>query len=117
MLQNVAGESFTIVLKFRTTTMPTYQEYQDQIAKLQSLADQVRHDEIEEARKQVRQLMQKYNLSAGELTTTPKKAQAPAKRGGVKAKYRDPESGKMWTGRGRAPRWLDGRNKEDFLIR
>ena len=96
--------------------MPTYQEYQSQIAKLQSLAEEARQEEISAARKQVRDLMQRHNLSIDDLTTKPKKAASPTKSGSVKAKYRDPESGKMWTGRGRTPRWLDGRNKEDFLI-
>lgn len=31
-------------------------------------------------------------------------------------KYRDPQSGATWTGRGRAPRWLDGKNRDEFLI-
>lgn len=96
--------------------MPTYQEFQEQIAKLQSLAEEVRQADITAARKQVRDLMQKHNLSIADLTAVPKKASSTAKSGSVKAKYRDPESGKLWTGRGRAPRWLDGRNKDDFLI-
>jgi len=34
----------------------------------------------------------------------------------VPAKYRDPATGKEWSGRGIAPKWLEGKNKEDFLI-
>jgi DNA-binding protein H-NS len=34
----------------------------------------------------------------------------------VAPKYRDPVSGATWTGRGRSPTWLAGRNKNDFLI-
>lgn len=33
----------------------------------------------------------------------------------VAAKYRDSE-GNEWSGRGIAPKWLAGKNKEDFLI-
>ena len=29
----------------------------------------------------------------------------------------DPETGETWTGRGRAPRWLDGKDKEAFRIK
>jgi DNA-binding protein H-NS len=32
-------------------------------------------------------------------------------------KYRDTATGQSWTGRGRAPKWLEGKNKEDFLIK
>lgn len=34
----------------------------------------------------------------------------------VAAKYRDPISGASWSGRGMTPKWLAGKNKEDFLI-
>ncbi|WP_082439465.1 MULTISPECIES: H-NS family nucleoid-associated regulatory protein [unclassified Massilia] len=98
--------------------MPTYQEYQEQIAKLQALAETARKDEIEEARRQVRELMQQHNLSATDLAESTKKSGNPSKKPGtVEAKYRDPASGQTWTGRGRAPRWLDGKNREDFLIK
>ncbi|MBF3536347.1 H-NS histone family protein [Burkholderia pseudomallei] len=32
------------------------------------------------------------------------------------AKYRDPASGAVWSGRGRAPRWIAGQDRENFLI-
>lgn len=96
--------------------MPTYQEYQDQIAQLQKLAEQVRGDEVERARKQVLELMQTHGLRIEDLTPT-KKATPAAKTGTVKVKYRDPDTGKTWTGRGRAPRWLGNRDKDEFLIK
>ncbi|WP_244122332.1 H-NS family nucleoid-associated regulatory protein [Burkholderia latens] len=34
----------------------------------------------------------------------------------VAPKYRDPESGATWSGRGLEPRWIRGRNRRDFLI-
>lgn len=33
-----------------------------------------------------------------------------------KAKYYDPTTGKTWSGVGREPTWMRGRNKRDFLI-
>jgi len=41
----------------------------------------------------------------------PKKHSGP-----VAAKYRDPQSGATWAGRGRAPRWLADQDREKFLI-
>lgn len=32
------------------------------------------------------------------------------------AKYQDPDTGKTWTGRGKPPTWIVGKNREDFLI-
>jgi DNA-binding protein H-NS len=42
-------------------------------------------------------------------------------RSRVAPKYRDPETGKTWTGRGVIPRWLaaaelDGRNRQHFIV-
>lgn len=47
---------------------------------------------------------------------------APNKTGPVAAKYRNPETGETWTGRGLKPRWLSvellaGAVQSDFLIR
>jgi DNA-binding protein H-NS len=97
--------------------MPTYQEYQEQIAKLQVLAEQARQDELVEARRKVRELMDAYKLSPSDFAEPNKKAKQSGKKGPVQAKYRDPDSGATWTGRGRAPRWLNGRDKEKFLIK
>ncbi|OXI42188.1 H-NS family nucleoid-associated regulatory protein [Burkholderia aenigmatica] len=43
------------------------------------------------------------------------------KRGGkivqrLPAKYRDPASGKTWSGKGREPAWLSGKDRAAFLI-
>lgn len=97
--------------------MPTYQEYQEQIAKLQTLAEQARQDELVEARRKVRELMDAHKLSPLDFAESNKKTKPADKKGTVQAKYRDPDSGATWTGRGRAPRWLSGRNKEEFLIK
>lgn len=38
--------------------------------------------------------------------------------GPVAAKFRDPETGETWTGRGRAPAWIkDAKNRDKFLIK
>jgi DNA-binding protein H-NS len=50
-----------------------------------------------------------------------KPASKAAKRGKVAPKFRDPETGTTWTGRGRTPVWLRdyeaaGRKREEFSI-
>ncbi|KVZ80600.1 histone [Burkholderia ubonensis] len=32
------------------------------------------------------------------------------------AKYYDPSSGKSWSGHGPRPKWLEGKNLDDFLV-
>lgn len=34
----------------------------------------------------------------------------------VAIKYRDPETGKTWAGRGKLPNWLVGKNKDDYKV-
>lgn len=36
--------------------------------------------------------------------------------GKVAAKYRDPETGKEWSGRGLPPNWLKNQDKSKFLV-
>ncbi len=53
-------------------------------------------------------------------TKAPRKQETAAKRP-VPAKYRHPETGDTWTGRGKPPRWIasaeaEGKNRADFLI-
>ncbi|HOW76819.1 MAG TPA: H-NS histone family protein [Candidatus Competibacteraceae bacterium] len=44
-------------------------------------------------------------------------AEKPAKAPVVSiAKYRDPDSGKTWSGKGKRPLWFDAGRAEDFLI-
>ena len=52
-------------------------------------------------------------LLAGVAVVGEASAQAVKK---VAPKYRDPATGKTWTGRGRAPTWLDGKDRAQFLI-
>jgi len=47
----------------------------------------------------------------------PQSSKARRKTGGtVAAKFRNPETGDTWTGRGREPTWIKGKNREEFRI-
>lgn len=59
----------------------------------------------------VRELMAQYNIGVEELAAKP-----DARRGPQPAKYCDPESGATWSGRGREPSWLAGKDRAAFLI-
>lgn len=59
----------------------------------------------------IRELMTQFNIGAGELT-----GKADSRRGPQPAKYRDPASGATWSGRGREPKWLVGKDRDAFAI-
>jgi DNA-binding protein H-NS len=96
--------------------MTTYAEYVEQIAKLQSLAEAARKNEINGAIKQIKELMQLHGVTVDDLSPGSRAMPAKAKST-VAPQFKNPETSETWTGSGRAPRWLDGKNKEQFRIK
>lgn len=65
-----------------------------------------------------------YNRKSGGRAPTPRAAtnKTAGKRPPVPPKYKHPESGATWTGRGKPPRWVtdaeaQGTSRETFLIK
>jgi DNA-binding protein H-NS len=74
---------------------------------------------------QIKSIMNEFGLSAADLGSTGGRGRAPksadAAPSKVAAKYRDPASGKTWSGRGLKPRWLAdalaaGKQLSEFTI-
>ena len=59
-------------------------------------------------------IIEQYNLSASDLFS--RKAGGKSAGGKVAPKYRNPSSGETWTGRGKAPKWIEGRDRSSYLI-
>lgn len=97
--------------------MTTYQEYQAKIAELQNLAESARREELNNAKEKIAAIMREHGLSLADLAGAAKPAKVSKPRAPVPMKYRDSATGQTWTGRGRAPKWLEGKKKEDFLIK
>lgn len=92
--------------------MTTYKEILSQIEALQRQSEDARVNEVAHALSQIKQTMADYGITAEDLKPTRK--QRVKKPAGI-AMYRDPASGKEWSGRGRAPGWLAGKDKNQFL--
>lgn len=100
---------------YRTSPMTTtYADLKAQIAALEKQAAQARDSEISAAKAKIREIMQTYSLTIADLGGLTK---APKARKTVPAKYRNVATGEEWTGRGRAPKWLEGKNKAEYLIK
>lgn len=94
--------------------MSTYQEYTAKIAELQALAEAARRNEIAGAREKIAAIMREHGLTLADLVGGVKtKSDKP--RATVAVKYRN-EAGDTWTGRGRAPKWLEGKDKSQYLV-
>ncbi|MCC8393046.1 H-NS histone family protein [Paraburkholderia sp. MMS20-SJTR3] len=116
--------------------MPTLEQIQAKLKKLQSQADALIAKKAQAAVDQIRELMIKHGLTTADI-----EAQAKARRnaralngvakrgpgrpaGSTKAtksasaaKYRDPKTGATWTGHGRAPGWIAAvKDRTAYLI-
>ena len=79
--------------------------------KIEALQKSAKADVI----KQIRSLVDEYALEPNEIFGQNRSKMTTGKP--VEAKYRDPETGLTWTGRGKAPLWIKDKDRADFEIR
>jgi DNA-binding protein H-NS len=97
--------------------MSQYADLKAQIAKLQAQAEEARRTEIDNVVADIRQKIAEYGLTAQDLGfAVAAKRGRPPKKAPLPAKYQDPKSGSTWSGRGKPPKWIVGKNRERFLI-
>lgn len=97
--------------------MSQYADLKAQIAKLQAQAEEARRTEIDNVIADIRQKIAEYGLTAQDLGfAVAAKRGRPPKKAPLPAKYQDPKSGNTWSGRGKPPKWIVGKNRERYLI-
>jgi DNA-binding protein H-NS len=107
--------------------MKTYEDIEAAIAELEKQTQAVLDQERAGLISRIKEAIEAYGLTAQDLGLaghteasergTASKRQAAATTAGV-PKYRDPQTGKTWTGRGKPPNWIVGaKDREAFLIR
>lgn len=90
-------------------------EYQTLLARKAELDAQIATAQAEAKAKAVteaRALIAEHGLTAADVFP----AQGKAKGSVGAPKYRDPATGATWTGRGKPPNWILGKDREQFLI-
>jgi DNA-binding protein H-NS len=95
--------------------MASYKDLQSQIEKLQKQAEQARDKEVASVVAQIRGMMTDYGIQASDLGLTARRK----RKSGTPAvpKFQNPQTGETWTGRGRAPKWIDGKDRTKFAIK
>ena len=91
--------------------MSTYQELIARKRELEKTIEQTRRTESAQALLTIKELIETFGFTAQQVfpfQSTEKKK--------VPAKYYDPESGKSWTGRGKMPQWLQGKDLAAYEI-
>ena len=97
--------------------MASYKELLEQRELLEQKISEARKTELSDAVSKVRALVAEYGLSAEDVFPPAKAARAAGQGGGkVAPKYRDPATGQTWTGRGKAPKWIQNEDREKFAI-
>jgi DNA-binding protein H-NS len=97
--------------------MSSYKELLAQREKLEKQIEEAKSREYAEVLNEIKQKMADYGITLAELGgSRTKVAKVGRPRAGVAPKYRDPDSGSTWSGRGKPPRWIAGQDREKFLI-
>jgi DNA-binding protein H-NS len=114
----------------------TYGAVLAEIQQLQQRAAELRKSELPGVIKRIREAIAAYELTAADLglgtggsggsaaapaaPATARRGRATSAKAGLQtgvAKYRDPKTGKTWTGRGKPPLWIAGaKDRQAFLI-
>lgn len=84
----------------------------EQRAALDVKIDEQRKVEHSGAVQKVRQLVSEYGLTQDDIFGRTRGTKGVT----VAPKYRDPATGQTWTGRGKAPKWIEGQDREKFAI-
>lgn len=96
--------------------MATYKELLKQQEALALQVEEARKREIADAVTQVRQMVSEFGLTERDVFPSGRRSGGTRTGGKVAPKYRDPATGQTWTGRGKAPKWIDGKDRSKYLI-
>ena len=96
-------------------TMPSYQELLAQREQLDKQIKEAVQREKADGIAKAKVIIEQYGLNASDLFSR-KAGTSRGPSGKVAPKYRDPATGETWTGRGKAPKWIEGKNRSSFAI-
>ena len=97
--------------------MSSYKELLAQRQALELEIEEARRREMSDALAKVRALVADYALTQEDVFPPVRGARASGSTGNkVAPKYRNPATGETWTGRGKPPKWIQGQEREQFLI-
>ncbi len=92
----------------------SYKDLLAQRATLEAQIEAARKSEIGSAVQQIKGLIATYGLTQDDIFP---QAKAKSTRASIDPKYRDPETGQTWTGRGKPPAWIKDKDRSQFEIK
>jgi DNA-binding protein H-NS len=97
----------------------SYKELLQQREALEQAIATARATELSEAIRKARELVAEFDLTIQDVFPSGRSATKSAGKsagGKVAPKYRDSATGQTWTGRGKAPKWIEGKDRAQYLI-
>ena len=97
----------------------SYKELLQQREALEQAIATARAQELSEAIRKARELVAEFDLTIQDIFPSGRSAPKSAGKsagGKVAPKYRDSATGQTWTGRGKAPKWIEGKDRAQYLI-
>ncbi|MGF6603673.1 DNA-binding protein H-NS [Paraburkholderia sp. GAS448] len=97
--------------------MASYRELLAAREKLEAEIARARNEEAGSILEQIRAQVADYGFTVEDIFGSKRKgSQHNWTRVPVAPKYRDPQTGATWSGRGRAPLWIAGKDRAKFAI-
>ena len=98
----------------------SYKELLLQREALEQAIATARAHELSEAISKARELVAEFGLTVQDVFPSGRGAAKSSNKSSsgnkVAPKYRDPATGQSWTGRGKAPKWIEGQDRAKYLI-
>jgi DNA-binding protein H-NS len=94
--------------------MTTVAQLLAQKAALEAQIEAARKAENADAIAKVKALVAEHGLTQQDIFGGAKRGRKAS--GSVAAKYKDPISGATWSGRGKAPKWMEGKDRNQFAL-
>jgi len=84
-----------------------HRQVRERIRQLERQAEQLRREELRQVIAELRAKVREYSITADQLFGLELSALV---------RYRDPDSGRTWTGLGRPPNWIRGQDRERYRV-
>jgi DNA-binding protein H-NS len=86
---------------------PTYREFKQHIRELEQKAERARRVELRQVLVELRGVIREYGITPDQLF---------GNELSDLVRFRDPDTGRTWNGRGRPPAWIRGKDRERFRV-
>ena len=91
--------------------MPSLKELMARKNELDQRIEELRDTEAKEALVTIKQLIDTFGFTVQQVFPW-----KPEEKKKAEAKYYDPESGASWSGRGKPPKWIEGKDRSQYEI-